>query len=149
MVHDPVGQNVGQNALCMHFDGPKSSRLYHSCSLLLYSSAGTCTDKSLQHSTKKDLETTHWKILSTQCNLGPPVKCSAFLCAFFRSLIFAVHALSLLPWAPCLSFIQGSCSEEHAVFSLLSCCFLFRLNLASCRTWCTINPCHSSPVRQY
>ncbi len=92
MAHDPVGQNVGQNALCMNFDGPKSSRLYHSCSLLLYSSAGTCTDKSLEHSTKKDLETTYWKILSTQCSLGPPVKCSAFFCCFFCSLIFTVHA---------------------------------------------------------
>lgn len=75
----------------MHFDGPVSSHLYHSCSFLLSSSAGTSTDKSLKQSAKKDLETTHWKILSTQCSLGPPVKCSAYF-FLFRSLIFAVHA---------------------------------------------------------
>ena len=54
------------------------------------------------------------------------------------------RAQSSEPRAHCRSFIQGSCLKEHTVFSLLSCCFMLRLNLASCCTWRTMKPCHSA-----
>lgn len=83
----------------------------------------------------------YFVILSTQRGHGP-------LCNVFRfsSVIFPLHPpfQSTVPRAQRPSFIQSSCFGEHTVFSRLSCFFVLRLNLASCRTWRTMKPCHSA-----
>lgn len=64
--------------------------------------------------------------------------------SFLLLLSLSNKSGSPVPRAHCLSCIQGSCLKEHTVFSLLSCCFMLRLNLASCCTWRTMKPCHSA-----